>query len=304
MRNSPLRLVLSTVAVAAFILAPCISAQQHLDVPRADGRTTPLLLYPAVGASGCAPLAVISHGAGGSEDGYRYLAQAMANLGYTTVVMGHRESGLAALRADMREYGLMPGVRALVADPNAEQARLLDVGAALKWANSQCRAPFRVLLGHSMGAETVMLEAGAKNMIGVASPPAGRNCFDAYVALSPEGSGVVFPADAWSGIHKPMLILTGTRDQSLQGGPKARQEPWHDLTGIASHCQWMGVIDGATHMNFAGNGLGHDRVEPIVTGIVADFLAGVRQNACTLPAPENRIKLQAKSNSRVAMPGQ
>jgi dienelactone hydrolase len=218
----------------------------------------------------------------------------MANLGYTTVVMGHRESGLAALRSDMVQEGIMPGVRALVVDPNAEQARLLDVGAALKWADAQCHAPFRILLGHSMGAETVMLEAGAKNMIGVSSPPAGQDRFDAYVALSPEGSGVVFPSRAWIGIHKPVLVLTGTRDQSLQGGPKARLEPWHNLPGSASHCQWMGVIDGATHMNFAGNGIGHEKVEPLVTATIASFLAGVRRQSCALPAATSEIKLQAK----------
>ncbi len=112
-----------------------------------------MMLYPATGAgSGCAPLAVISHGAGGSEVGYRYLAHAMANLGYTTIVMGHRESGLAALRTDVLADGLVKGLQNLVADPTAEQARLLDVSAALKWADSQCHAPFRVLLGHSMGS--------------------------------------------------------------------------------------------------------------------------------------------------------
>jgi alpha-beta hydrolase superfamily lysophospholipase len=109
----------------------------------------------------------------------------MAKLGYTTVAMGHRESGFAALAADVREYGVLPGVTRLVADEHAEQARLLDLDAALQWADGQCRAPFRVLLGHSMGAETVMLEAGAKNTIGVPSPPAAQDRFDAYVALSP-----------------------------------------------------------------------------------------------------------------------
>jgi hypothetical protein len=35
------------------------------------------MVYDAVGAgAGCAPLAVVSHGAGGSERGYRYLAVA------------------------------------------------------------------------------------------------------------------------------------------------------------------------------------------------------------------------------------
>lgn len=287
--------LLTSLCCAALALQG--AAQQRVSAPRADGRTTPLLVYAAEGkGTGCAPLAVISHGAGGSENGYRYLAEAMARLGYTTIVMGHRESGLAALRADMRADGMFAGVRALVADPNAEMARLLDVGAALAWAGKQCHAPFRVLLGHSMGAETVMLEAGARNVIGVQSPPAGQDRFDAYIALSPEGPGVVFPDNAWRGITKPMLILTGTRDQSLKGGPQARQVPWHDLPGSPRKCQWMGVIDGATHMNFAGNGMGKEAVEPLVTETIAEFLSGATQpgHTCAIPASTARMSLKAR----------
>ncbi len=288
------RLFVLCLVVTATTSVP-LFAQQAVSVSRADGHMTPLLVYGAVAAGArCTPLAVISHGAGGSERGYRYLAEAMAQSGFTTVVMGHRESSMSALRADMRADGFKPGIEALVASPQAEQARLLDVAAALKWADQQCKAPFRVLLGHSMGAETVMLEAGARNIIGVPSPPAGQDRFDAYVALSPEGPGIVFPDNAWSGIHKPILVLTGTRDQSLKGGPQARQVPWHDLPGNAEKCQWMGVINGATHMNFAGNGLGADRVEPIVTSTIATFLSGVRKKACSPPAPERGMTLQVK----------
>ena len=291
-RVSPLSLV---IGFAVACLLPRVLAQQRLSAPRADGAQTPLLVYPAEGVgTGCAPLAVISHGAGGSEEGYAYLAQAMAKLGYTTVAMGHRESGFAALAADVREYGVLPGVTRLVADEHAEQARLLDLDAALQWADGQCRAPFRVLLGHSMGAETVMLEAGAKNTIGVPSPPAAQDRFDAYVALSPEGPGVVFANDSWSGIRKPVLVLTGTRDESLKGGPGARLTPWKNMRGLPSHCQWMGVIEGATHLNFAGSGLGYESVEALVTKTVGEFLEGVRAESCALPAVAGGMKLQAK----------
>ena len=270
-------------------------AQQRVGAPREDGHTTPLLVYAAAGSNqGCAPLAVISHGAGGSENGYRYLAEAMSRDGFTTIVMGHRESGFAALREDVVADGIRPGVRALVADPKAESARLLDVSAALKWADGQCRAPYRVLLGHSMGSETVMLEAGAKNTIGVTAPPAGKDRFDAYVALSPEGPGVVFPDQAWGGIRKPVLILTGTRDQSLKGGPEARLVPWTDLPGTASHCQWQGVLDGATHMNFAGTGFGHEQAELLITRTIHSFLAGVRAGTCTLPVAQAGMTLKGK----------
>lgn len=284
-------LVASTVALFAAI-AP---AQQHLETPRSDGRVTPLLVYPAQNAgSACAPLAVISHGAGGSEYGYRYLAQFMSQSGFTTVVMGHPESDLSALRDDLRAGGLRSGTRALIADPVAEQDRLLDVGAALQWADHVCHAPFRVLLGHSMGAATVMLEAGARNLIGVPSPPAGRDRFDAYVALSPQGPGFLFPDQAWTGIHKPLLILTGTHDQSLQGGAESRQIPWKELPGRPDHCQWMGVIDGATHMNFAGTGFAAEHVDSLATSTITAFLQDLNRHSCAAPPVPAGMTLQAK----------
>jgi dienelactone hydrolase len=203
-----------------------LHAQERVNAVRADGHMTPLKVYPSVGSdTGCAPLAIISHGAGGSENGYRYLAESMSHMGFTAVAMGHRESGMAALRDEIRVYGLKQGVRRLVTARQAEEARLLDVGAALQWADRRCSPPYRVLLGHSMGSETVMLEAGARNMIGVPSPPAGQDRFDAYVALSPEGPGIVFPGHGWSNIRKPLLILTGTRDQAIEGGASVADRP-------------------------------------------------------------------------------
>jgi predicted dienelactone hydrolase len=264
--------------------------------PRADGHATPLEVYrPQIAAGACPPLAVISPGAGGTADGYGYLARSLASAGYTAVVMGHQESGPAALRAGLASHGLGGGVRALVTDPAAETARLLDVGAALGWAQTQCRAPFRVLLGHSMGSSTVMLEAGASNAIGIPSPPAGQNRFDAYVALSPEGPGVVFGDRAWGSIRRPVLVLTGTRDQALEGGPEGRQVAWKELPGDPGRqCQWMGVIEGATHMNFAGVGFGVRRVEPLVTETTLAFLAGVRAGRCAAPPDRPGLTLSIK----------
>ena len=49
--------------------------------------------------------------------------------------MGHKESGMAALRSDMREaHGLHKGLAELVNDPKAYNARLMDIAAALEWA--------------------------------------------------------------------------------------------------------------------------------------------------------------------------
>ena len=272
-------------------------AQVTASAKRADGQVTPLEIYeaagPGYGAAGCAPLAVLSHGAGGSEHQLEYLGRALSAGGFTVVLMGHRESELPALRADMRENGFVGGLRTLVTDKNAESARLLDVGAALAWADARCHRPFRVLMGHSMGAETTMLEAGAKNVIGVSSPPAGLDRFDAYVPLSPEGPGPVFPDGAWSGIRKPVLVLTGTRDQSLAGGPEARTIPWKEMPADGSRgCHWMGVISGATHMDIGGNG--NVAVQSQVVAMVESFLDGVRAGKCEAPASTAVLKVSAK----------
>jgi len=282
--------------LAIFVLfSASLWSQTQVNTPRPGGQSTPLLVYSAQGsAAGCAPLALISHGAGGSENGYKYLAQALSSAGYTTAVMGHRESGLDALSRGMRQSGFRQGLMQLISNPQAEQARLLDIAAALRWADLQCKAPFRVLLGHSMGAITVMLEAGAKNKIGVTYPPAGQDRFDAYVALSPEGPDSVFPRNAWSSISKPLLAMTGTRDSGLAGGVEWRTMAWNNLPGTSTGCQWLGVITDATHMNFAGSGNGAALVDPIVVTTVEKFLQDARRGKCNAPPPMPTLQLNVK----------
>ena len=71
--------------------------------------------------------------------------------------------------------------------------------------------------------------------------------------------------------------------------------PWQELSGDkARRCQWMGVIDGATHKNFAGNGPGADKIEPMVTSTVLAFLSDVRAEHCSAPAPQTGLTLTMK----------
>ncbi|MBS1822732.1 MAG: alpha/beta hydrolase [Acidobacteria bacterium] len=290
-----IRNVAGGLVVVLGMLPVGASAQRSLNAPRADGHETPLMVYDAVGAvSGCAPLAVISPGAGGTERGYRYLAEAMAQMGYTALVMGHRESGPGPLGRDIMGNGIRKGAAELVENQAAETGRLLDVGAALKWAGAQCRAPFRVLLGHSMGGVTVMLEAGAKNQIGVTSPPAGQKRFDAYVALSPEGPGEAFADQAWTKVRAPMLMLTGTRDLPAKGTPEERLVPWKEMPGAPGSCQWLGVIDGATHMNFGGIGRDEEKVTALTVGAIKEFLPDVRRGSCPQPAVQTGMTIKSK----------
>jgi dienelactone hydrolase len=230
---------------------------------------------------------VISPGAGGNEDGYQYLAEGMQANGWRAIVTGHKESGGAALRSDMREArGVKSGLEGLVNDPKAYNARLMDIGAALRWAVSSCKAPFVALLGHSMGARTVMVEAGAKNSFGIKGP----DRFDAYVALSPDGPGKMFPENAWSGIRKPVLMLTGTRDKSLDGDWKSRTIPYQSLP---AGCKWLGVINEASHLNFAGVGFAGS-TEKLVLLETKAFLNSIRGGKCGTPVAADGISIQNK----------
>jgi dienelactone hydrolase len=275
-----------TIAAVLALAAAHVWAAERTDAPRADGASTPLMVYEPAATQACPPLLLVSHGAGGSEQGLRYVGEALSADGWRVVVMGHRESGLPVLKQDMREDGFKGGLTALVTDAPAYRARFQDVDAALAWSEQRCRAPFKALLGHSMGAITVMLEAGARNKLGLA-PKGG---FDAYVALSPEGPGPVFPSGAWAPIRAPMLLVTGTRDQGLGGDYRWRMQAFD---GLGPGCRWLAVVDGANHMNFGG-GQFAATVQRDTTKLATAFLDALRAGRCgqapSLPGVTLRTK--------------
>jgi len=277
------RIAATLLALAAMTQA---WAAEHAEAPRADGAATPLMVYEPAAAKGCPPLLLVSHGAGGSEQGLRYVGEAMSADGWRVVVMGHRESGLPVLKQDLRSDGFKGGITALVTDTPAYRARFLDIDAALAWSDRRCHAPYKALLGHSMGAITVVLEAGAHNKLGLA--PKGD--FDAYVALSPEGPGPVFPEGAWAPIRAPMLLVTGTRDQGLGGDYRWRMQAFD---GLAPGCRWLAVVDGANHMNFGGGQFAAG-VQKSTTTLVATYLDALRAGRCGTPPDLAGVSVRQK----------
>ncbi len=271
---------MQTIFAAFLLLATngAAHAQVAISLPRADGAATPVIVYDPPGTA-CPPLALISPGAGGNEKAMAYLAQAFAHDGWRAIVLGHRESGMQALRADIRrERGIRRGVQELVADPDAYRGRFMDIAAALAWSERRCHAPFKALLGHSMGARTVMLDAGASNRLGLHA----SHAFDAYVAMSPPPADAIFPAAAERTVSAPMLLLTGTRDATLD-----RRDYTARIRGfrsLGSSCAWLGVISGASHMNFAGIGFGSKAATQSATiALGTAFLDALRHGHCGQP---------------------
>jgi len=109
-------------------------------------------------------------------------------------------------------------------------------------------------------------------------------------AISPSGPGAIFTKDSWSEIRKPLFVLTRTRDKGLEGTWEWRTAPYD---GMSPGCKWLGVIDGATHMNFAGGGFAGKTKELTLDGVTA-FLSGAHEGKCTLPAERSGITLKGK----------
>jgi predicted dienelactone hydrolase len=132
-----------------------------------------------------------------------------------------------------------------------------------------------------------MMDAGARNKLSIK----GTDSFSAYIALSPQGTGAIFPQNAWQDIKRPVLMLTGTRDNELGGASwETRTEPYRNMP---PGCKWLGIIDGATHMNFAGKGMSR-RTEALTTQIIGYFLAGIHQGDCRVPRQQLGIMIQSK----------
>ena len=247
-------------------------ASEALQLQRQDQKFLQATAY-APAAATCRGVAIISPGAGGTEQGYRYLGEALSSIGYLSVVVGHQESGRRALREHLRGNGLSEGLAELITEPDAYRGRFMDIAASVKWAERRCNSSEKLLIGHSMGAATVMIEAGARNKVGVQ----GTDSFNAYIALSPQGTGSIFPGNAWSGIRRPVLLITGTRDTELGGASwETRTEPFRNMP---PGCKWLGVIDGASHLNFAGIGMSR-KTETLTVQTISAFLDGLRASDC------------------------
>ncbi|MFM8756193.1 MAG: alpha/beta hydrolase family protein [Limnohabitans sp.] len=270
----PIRLFAGVLTLTPVI---ALKAQETVPLRRSDGQPLQVKAYTPKHA-GCRGIALVSPGAGGTEDGYTYLGQALSKQGYLAIVMGHRESGPSALRAHVHGHTLREGLAGLITDPAAYQGRSMDIAATMTWGKGRCDSAQAILVGHSMGAATVMIEAGARNNLGLR----GGDGFAAYIAISPQGPGSIFPAHAWSNIQKPFLSITGTRDHELGGASwQSRTVPHADMP---AGCKWLAVVEGASHMNLAGRAMSL-QAERATQSVMASFLESLSRGDCREPGP-------------------
>jgi pimeloyl-ACP methyl ester carboxylesterase len=105
--------------------------------------------------------------------------------------------------------------------------------------------------GHSFGAVTTQLVAGTKPR--QLKGPTKENYSDdrprAFVAISPNGTGPFFQADAFAAVQRPLLIISGTNDAGRNGEqPSWRREPFDGAGPGDKYLGW--VVDA--HHSFGG----------------------------------------------------
>lgn len=270
----------SVLALAVFALVPPALADRY---PRGDGAT---IDAKVLDAPGCAPIAIISHGLGGSLSGNAPLATALNRAGFRVIVPSHAESGPTLLRQALTS-GNRPrvGIANAAADPAAHRARMSDLDAILSAELKRCAVPFKVIAGHSMGARTVLVEAGATNTARVA----GQNRFDAYIAISPQGEGNdFFPQGAMARLGRPVLMITGTEDRSVDGGYETRLSTFD---GLMPGRKRLAVIEGASHRDLGGN----SRDIGALVGVIAvEFLRQIRPGPWGPPGNRSNVVFAEK----------
>lgn len=235
-----------------------------LDVSR--DRNLGLKVFHPVGGEVPLPVVLFSHGLGGSQWGYAYLGRYLAAHGYISIHCTH--PGSDWLLWEGKGFGAaMANLRKAQEDPAIWRERPRDLRFILdQFAVLTEQAPVLAgrldasriaVAGHSLGAYTALALAGLRPTLPEGQVDLADTRPRAFVAMSPQGSGGFQQPGAWAGINRPVLLLSGTEDEQPFGGSGHglawRMQAWN---GIPEGVKSMLVLDGATHMAFAGGGMG------------------------------------------------
>ncbi len=229
-------------------------------------RNIGMKIYHPLGLGGPLPVVLFSHGLGGSQWGYAYLGRYLAAHGYISIHCTH--PGSDWLLWDGKGIAMaMANLRKAQGDPAIWRERPRDLRFILdQFAVLEQQAPAiagrldtsRIAVaGHSLGAYTALALGGLRPTLPEGPVDLADPRPRAFVVMSPQGSGGFQQPGAWAAITRPVLLLSGTEDEQPMAGSDHglawRMEAWN---GIPEGVKSMLILDGATHMAFAGGGMG------------------------------------------------
>jgi dienelactone hydrolase len=218
-------------------------------------RAVPVRLYwPSAASASAVPLVVFSHGIGGSRRGYSYLGQHWASNGIASLHLQHvgsdsnlwfgnpfRLLGRLQDAAQEREATLRPrdlsfALDQLLASPLAERIDAKRIVAA----------------GHSYGANTTLLAAGARvRRDGKAVDLHDERLRAAIVLSAPPFYGESDPASILGPVKLPTLHITATGDViRIPGYYSGAEDRIAVFEAIGSKRKALAVFEGGSHSMF------------------------------------------------------
>jgi predicted dienelactone hydrolase len=233
-------------------------------------RPVPVRLYwPRVEAAPV-PLVVFSHGIGGSRRGYRYLGQHWSSHGIASLHLQHVGSDRSLWFGN--PLGILGRLQDAAQDKEAIE-RPRDLSFALDRLLGH--TPFGeridtariVAAGHSYGANTTLLAAGARveregRLMSLRDERIGA----AIVLSAPPFYGEAEPAQILGGITLPTLHVTATGDViRIPGYWSGAEDRIAVFDAIGSRRKSLAVFDGGSHSMFTDRpGTGGTELNPRV----------------------------------------
>jgi dienelactone hydrolase len=287
------RRVLLVGALAAAALPPSQAqeapAYRAIDFDWHDAsrnRAVPVRLYLPEGAGQAkrVPLVVFSHGIGGSRNGYRYLGTHWAGHGVASLHLQHVGSDRSLW------FGNVLSLVSLLRDAAQESealARVKDLRFALDQLLGGPLAPQidaeRIMAaGHSYGANTTLLAAGARvERDGEVIDLHDARIKAAIVISAPPFYGEKAPAKILGAVRVPTLHVTATDDVIRIPGYFSGSEDRvavYETTGSAR--KWLAVFEGGSHSMFTdragtGGALLNPQVKQATQSLSLAFLRAV-----------------------------
>ena len=246
-------------------------------------RAVPVRLYLPTAATAPAPLLLFSHGIGSSRRGYSYLGGWLASQGIAALHVQHVGSDRELWSGNpLTLIGRLQGA----AHEAEARARVRDVRFALdnllagEWAE-RIDAQRIVAAGHSYGANTTLLLAGARVMREGAPLDLHEPRLKAAVVMSaPPFYGEGNPAAILGPVRLPTLHITATEDVIQIPGyhsPASDRVAVFDAMGGPA---WLAMFRGGSHSIFTDRaGTGGVALNPQVKAatreLVLAFLSSV-----------------------------
>ena len=248
-------------ASASLSVEPPVEIVLH-DSPRSKDLRV-MAVYPR--GKGPYPVIVFSHGWGGKPDAYIHLVTYWAAHGYVILAPTHADAGDIARLGTMKDETEDPAAwKNRVRDVTFTADSLDTVSKLIPDLAGKMDKTWIGAGGHSYGAYVSQLIDGAT--VDIPDGPRGVSFADkrfrSALLLSPQGIGRMgLTESSWDGIHRPMMVMTGSKDRPFGAGVSdhSRTDPYlHSPAGN----KYLAYIDGATHLTFCDMAINQETRHP------------------------------------------